>query len=79
MIARQEAGCRDGTARRYANAENATGESRPAMKPCRSSVETSCAREERDRNRVLNKCTEREKRDGERTPESNKNRGNQEL
>jgi len=79
MIARQEAGCRCGTARRYANAENATGESRPAMKPCRSSVETSCAREERDRNRVLNKRTEREKRDGERTPESNKNRGNQEL
>lgn len=79
MIAHQEAGWRHGTARRYANAENATGESRPAMQPYRSSVETSCAREEGDRNRVLDKCIEREKRDGERTPESNKNRGNQEL
>src|SRR5882757_6035577 len=58
--------------RSYPDAENATCKSAPPMEPCSTRVQTSIAPNKRNTDRVLHERAEREKYDGERTPDSKK-------
>src|SRR4029077_18074747 len=70
MITHQQTGWRHWTAGGYANSNHATRKPAPAMQRRGARVKTLCRRKERNRDRILNECAEREKCDGKCAPDS---------